>query len=43
LIVSATLLRTFQEPRTVELDSHHRLLWELPLLKPLRELSLRRR
>jgi MFS family permease len=43
LLVSATLLRTFQEPRTVEPRAHHRLLWELPLLKPLRQLSLRRR
>lgn len=43
LIVSATLLRTFQELRTVEPRAQHRLLWELPLLKPLRQLSLRRR
>lgn len=43
LIVSATLLRTFQEPRAVEPRAHHRLLWELPLLKPLRQLTLRRR
>ncbi len=41
LIVSATLLRTFQEPRQVEQRAHHRLLWELPLLKPLRQLSRR--
>ena len=39
LIVSATLLRTFHEPRQVEQRAHHRLLWELPLLKPLRQLS----
>lgn len=38
LIVSVTLLRTFQEPRTVEPRAHHRLVWELPLLKPLRQL-----
>ena len=43
LIVSISLLHTFQEPRVVELRAHHRLLWELPLLKPLRQLSLRRR
>lgn len=41
LIVSATLLRTFHEPRQVEQHAHHRLLWELPLLKPLRQLSRR--
>jgi MFS family permease len=41
LIVSATLLRTFHEPREVEQRAHHRLLWELPLLKPLRQLSRR--
>lgn len=39
LIVSAILLRTFHEPREVEHRAHHRLLWELPLLKPLRQLS----
>lgn len=43
LIVSATLLRTFKEPRAVEPGGHHRLLWELPLLKPLRQLTLPRR
>jgi len=43
LLVSASLLRTFREPRTVEHRAHHRLLWELPLLKPLRQLSFRRR
>jgi MFS family permease len=42
LIVSASLLRTFHEPRAVEFRAHHRLLWELPLLKPLRRLSFRR-
>ena len=41
LIVSATLLRTFHEPRQVEQRAHHRLVWELPLLKPLRQLSRR--
>jgi MFS family permease len=41
LTVSATLLRTFHEPRHVEHRAHHRLLWELPLLKPLRQLSRR--
>ncbi|TKS60286.1 MAG: MFS transporter [Nitrospira sp.] len=42
LIVSAVLLRTFHEPREVEHRAHRRLLWELPLLKPLRQFSLRR-
>jgi MFS family permease len=37
LIVSVSLLHTFQEPRVVEPRAHHRLLWELPLLKPLRQ------
>jgi MFS family permease len=41
LIVSATLLKTFQEPRKVEHRAHHRLLWELPLLKSLRQVSRR--
>jgi MFS family permease len=41
LIVSATLLRTFHAPREVEHPAHQRLLWELPLLKPLRRLSRR--
>lgn len=41
LIVSATLLRTFHEPRQVEQRAHSRLLWELPLLKPLRQFSRR--
>jgi hypothetical protein len=41
LIVSMTLLGTFHEPREVEQHAHHRLLWELPLLKPLRRLSRR--
>jgi len=41
LSVSAALLRTFHEPREVEHRAHHRLVWELPLLKPLRRLSLR--
>jgi MFS family permease len=39
LAVAATLLRTFHEPRQVEHCAHHRLVWELPLLKPLRQLS----
>lgn len=42
LLVSAVLLRTFHEPREVEHRAHHRLLWELPLLKPLRQFSVRR-
>lgn len=41
LIISTMLLRTFHEPRHVERQAHHRLLWELPLLKPLRRLSRR--
>lgn len=41
LIVSASLLRTFHEPREVERLAHRRLLWELPLLKPLKHLLLR--
>jgi len=42
LIVAASLLRTFDELRDVELRAHHRLFWELPLLKPLRRHSQRR-
>ena len=42
LIVSAALLRTFQEPREVERRTRRRLLLELPLIKPLRQLSSRR-
>ncbi|HXV67849.1 MAG TPA: MFS transporter [Nitrospira sp.] len=42
LLVAATLLRTFEEPREVEQRAHYRLLWELPLLKPLRQRSFRR-
>jgi MFS family permease len=42
LIVSALFLRTFGEPRPVEQRTHLHLLWELPLLKPLCELALRR-
>ena len=41
LIVSVALLRTFHEPREVEHRAHHRLFWELPLLKFLRQLSRR--
>ncbi len=41
LVVSATLLQTFHEPRQVEQRAHHRLLWELPLLKPLRQFARR--
>ncbi len=41
LLVSAILLRTFHEPREVEQRAHHRLVWELPLLKALRQLSRR--
>lgn len=41
LLVSTTLLRTFHEPREVERHAHRRLLWELPLLKPLRQFSRR--
>ena len=41
-IVALTLLRTFHELRDVERRAHHRLVWELPLLKTFRHLSLRR-
>ncbi|MDH5640840.1 MAG: MFS transporter [Nitrospira sp.] len=41
LIVSVSLLRTFHEPRQVESLSNRRLLWELPLLKPLRLIAFR--
>lgn len=39
LIVSATLLQTFHEPRQVEQRAHRHLLWELPLLKLFRQFS----
>jgi MFS family permease len=42
LIVSAALLRTFHEPREVERRARRLLLLELPLIKPLRQLSARR-
>jgi len=42
LIVAVALLRTFHEPREVEHRAHRRLLWELPLLKPLWRRSQRR-
>jgi MFS family permease len=42
LLVSGGLLHTFREPRLVEQRSHAYLLWELPLLKPLGQLALRR-
>ena len=42
LIVAVTLLRTFHELRDVERRAHHRLIWELPLLKTFRQLSRRR-
>lgn len=42
LVVSGALLRTFHEPRAVEIRAPHRLLWELPLLKPLSHLAIRR-
>lgn len=41
LIVSASLLRTFHEPREVESLAPTRLFWELPLLKPLRLIAFR--
>ncbi len=37
LIVSLSLLRTFQEPRSVETISRRKLVAELPLIKPLTE------
>ncbi len=42
LLVSSTLLGTFREPRDVEQRAHRHLFWELPLLKPLSQLALRR-
>lgn len=41
LVVSASLLQTFHEPRLVEQRAPHRLLWELPLLSILRQFSRR--
>jgi MFS family permease len=38
LLVSTSLLRSFQEARTVEQAALHQLLWELPFLKPLAQL-----
>ena len=35
LLVSAGLLGTFHEARQVERASRQRLLWELPLVKPV--------
>ncbi len=35
LLVSSSLLHSFQEARAVEHLSHRRLLWELPLIKPV--------
>lgn len=42
LIISLALLRTFHEPRSVELRTHARLFLELPLIKPLGQFALRR-
>lgn len=42
LAVATALLRTFHELRDVEQRTHRRLLWELPLLKTFRQLSLHR-
>ena len=42
LLVSSTLLGTFREPRDVEPRAHRHLFWELPLLKPLSQLVIRR-
>jgi MFS family permease len=41
LVVSASLLRTFHEPRVAEPHTRFHLLWDLPLLKPLRPRSYR--
>src|SRR5215217_1099029 len=41
LVVAGLLLKTFNEPRSVEQRTHQHLLWELPLLKPLFRLALR--
>jgi hypothetical protein len=38
LLVSTSLLRSFQEARSVEQAALHQLLWELPFLKPLAQL-----
>ena len=35
LLVSLSLLRSFQEPRTIHLPEQRHIVWELPLLKPL--------
>lgn len=42
LAISLALLRTFHEPRSVELRTHARLFLELPLIKPLGQFALRR-
>lgn len=42
LLVSGALLHTFREPRKVESHPHCHLLQELPLIKPLYRLTLRR-
>lgn len=42
LLVSGTLVGRLREPREVERRAHGQLLWELPLLKPLGQLALKR-
>jgi len=40
LLVSATLLGTFHEVRTVEQVPQHRLMWELPLLRSIAQFGV---
>jgi len=42
LVVSLSLLRTFNEARTVEPISHRKLFSELPLVKPLTDVLIGR-
>lgn len=42
LVISLTLLRTFHEPRSVEVRTSSRLFLELPLIKPLGQFAFRR-
>lgn len=41
LCVVLTLIHKFSEPRIVEHCAHHRLIWELPLLKQIKGLVIR--
>jgi len=42
LLVSSSLLGTFTEPRQIEQRTRRGLIWELPLLKPLSRMAVRR-